>query len=67
MGRSVVVRLVTGEAARGRLAAHLHDVETGVEIEVRDASELVIALQALADASRSAPQLAEHDGRRGPA
>jgi hypothetical protein len=48
MGRTVVVRLVTGTNARGRLAARLHDVETGQEQVVRDADELVAALADLA-------------------
>jgi hypothetical protein len=54
MGRSVVVRLVTGDQAKGRLAAQVHDVETGAQVDVRDAAELVAVLEALVETSRTA-------------
>ncbi len=55
MGRTVVVRLVTGKPANGQLAARLHDVETGVEQVVCDAGELVAALHTLAQAHNDPP------------
>jgi hypothetical protein len=49
MGRTVIVRLVTGARRRGQLVARLEDVETGAVQLVRGPAELVRALEVLAD------------------
>lgn len=65
MGRTVVIRLVTGEAHAGRVAGRVHDVETDTEFDVRDEHELVATLRSLAGTSTApTPSVGTHEPQR---